>query len=145
MFDIQKAPGFIFAAVDKAYDAALTKRLKAVGITAVQWSLLEQLYQHEGVNQQELAAYCLKDPSSLTKTVDILEKKELIVRKQSGKDRRAYNLYMTAHGVKVRQAAHKIASDVYECVMEGVTQAESDQMIATAMKIFDNIKRMSDH
>ncbi len=142
MFDIQKAPGFIFAAVDKAYDVTLTKQLKKVGITAVQWSLLEQLYRHEGVNQQELAAYCLKDPSSLTKTVDILEKKGLIVRKQSGKDRRAYNLYMTEHGVNVRQIAHEIVSDVYECAMTGITPEECDQMIATAMKIFDNIKKV---
>ncbi len=141
MFEIQKAPGFIFNVVDKAYDSALTKRLKNLGITAVQWSMLEQLFQHEGANQQELASYCLKDPSSLMKTVDILEKKELIERRQNGNDRRMYNLYMTSKGVEVRQAAHKIVSDFYESVMTGISQEESDQLVATAMKIFNNIQQ----
>lgn len=142
LFEAYRAPGFLFSALDKVYDLALTKRMKAAGITAIQWSLLDQLYQHEGINQRELARYCMKDPSSLTKTVDILEKKGLVERRQDAHDRRAFNLFLTDEGRVVRHQAYDIAASFYEQATEGLSEEALDQLYATTMVIWDNIQRL---
>lgn len=144
VFEARRAPGFLFSALDKVYDLALTKRMKAAGVTAIQWSLLDQLYQHEGINQRELARYCMKDPSSLTKTVDILEKKALLVRKQDERDRRAFNLFLTDEGRQVRQQAYEIASGFYEQATEGVSEESLEQFYEISMVIWDNINALEE-
>lgn len=144
VFEARRAPGFLFSALDKVYDLALTKRMKAAGVTAIQWSLLDQLYQHEGINQRELARYCMKDPSSLTKTVDILEKKALLVRKQDEHDRRAFNLFLTDEGRQARQQAYEIASGFFEQATEGLSEESLEQFYEISMVIWDNINALEE-
>lgn len=143
MFETQRSPGFIFSAANKAYEAAMDKRLHHLNITVIQWSLLDQLYQHEGINQRELAQYCMKDPSSLTKTVDLLEKKELIVRKQDTNDRRAFKLYLTAKGSKVRNEAYQVADEFYQAATENITEEDLQHLKKTAITIIENIDKLS--
>lgn len=140
IFETQRAPGFLFSALDKAYDMAVSKRLRVAGITAIQWSLLDQLYQHEGINQRELAGYCMKDPSSLTKTVDIMGKKGLLERRQDEHDRRAFNLYLTEEGRAVRQQAYEITSDFYKVATASLSDEDIDDLYRIMITIFNNIK-----
>lgn len=144
MFETQRSPGFLLSAGNKAYESAMDKRLRHLNITVIQWSLMDQLYQHEGINQRELAQYCMKDPSSLTKTVDLLEKKELIVRKPDANDRRAFKLYLTAKGSNVRNEAYKVASEFYEAVTVNLTDAELQQLQKIIVTIIENIHRLKE-
>ena len=75
MFNTTNAIGFLLSAANKAHEAELDKKVRHLGVTAVQGAIMDQLYQHEGISQKELARYCQKDPSSLTKILDILSKK----------------------------------------------------------------------
>ena len=139
-FETQKAPGFLFSALDKAYDMAVSKRLKAAGVTAIQWSLLDQLYQHEGINQRELAAYCMKDPSSLTKTLDILTKKGLLERRQDDTDRRAFKIFLTEEGRAVHAKAYEITSEFYKIATENLSDEEIDDLYRIMVTIFNNVQ-----
>lgn len=141
MFETQRSPGFIFSAANKAYESAMDKRLQHLNVTVIQWCLLDQLYQHEGINQRELAQYCMKDPSSLTKTVDLLEKKELIVRKQDTNDRRAFKLYLTAKGSKIRNEAYQVADEFYQIATENISKADLEEMNRIAIAIIENINK----
>ncbi len=78
----------------------LKKALKAGGldVTAEQYFLLYRLLQKDGVAQSELADRVLKDYPNLTRHIDSLEKKGLVVRQSDPADRRKYLINLTDIG-----------------------------------------------
>lgn len=65
---------------------ALTRRLQqnlkesGINITAEQWSILYNLWQEEGLTQQELANRTFRDKPSVTRLINNLEKLNLVIR-----------------------------------------------------------------
>ena len=140
MFNTTNAIGFLLTAANKAHEAELDKKVRHLGVTAVQGAIMDQLYQHEGISQKELARYCQKDPSSLTKILDILSKKELIVRQPNKEDRRAFKLYLTAKGTEVHQACVPIAEAHNKTMVEGIMPEDLEITKAVLRKIVRNMQ-----
>lgn len=69
-------------------------------ISDAQFNVLNLLaHAKEPTSQRELAEQLLTDKSAVTGLVDRMEKKDLIRRKASPKDRRVYHLELTAKGL----------------------------------------------
>lgn len=90
--------GFMLGVIHRRAVSVMTHRLKAYDITTEQWSVLLQIYMNEGLNQREIAVKAYKDQPTTTRILDMLEKKHLIIRKPSQKDRRAFELFLTELG-----------------------------------------------
>ena len=136
IFETRRAPGFLFNALSKAYDAHTNRVLKPLQLKATQCPVLDQIYLHEGVTQRELAALCLRDPSTLVSTLDALEKKGYIQRKPDANDRRIFRLYMTEEGVHVRHSAFAATSALFEKVTAELTQEDIDHLDNTCIAIY---------
>ena len=130
MFNTTNAIGFLLSAANKAHEAELDKKVRHLGVTAVQGA----------ISQKELARYCQKDPSSLTKILDILSKKELIVRQPDKEDRRAFKLYLTAKGTEVHQACVPIAEAHNKTMVEGIMPEDLEITRAVLRKIVRNMQ-----
>jgi DNA-binding MarR family transcriptional regulator len=76
------------------------KRFRELGwtITVDQWAILKQLYDKGEVNQRELADLTFKDHPTMTRIIDLLSSKELIIRKPHPKDRRSFIIGLTQNG-----------------------------------------------
>ena len=68
------------------------------GITIDQWILLKIIEENEQLSQKQLAKLSSRDPASITRTLDILEKKEFIKREPIPGNRRQYNIILTQQG-----------------------------------------------
>ncbi|SDW18565.1 MarR family winged helix-turn-helix transcriptional regulator [Paenibacillus sp. PDC88] len=90
--------GFMLGVIHRRAVSVMTHRLKSYDITTEQWSVLLQIYMNEGLNQREIAVKAYKDQPTTTRILDMLEKKNLIIRKPSQKDRRAFELFLTDLG-----------------------------------------------
>lgn len=80
-------------------------------ITVEQWVLLKIIEQFSPLSQRELAKQSLRDPASITRTLDLLQKKDYVQRAPIEKNRRQYNIYLTEHGasfVKTHMAMVKL-------------------------------------
>lgn len=96
------------------------KELKAFDITVEQWTILKALYKREGCdeedayNQKELAKDCFKDQASLTRILDILEKRDLVKRDKSLKDRREFLILITAEGKLLVEKIFPVAKSIVD-------------------------------
>lgn len=69
-----------------------------VDITPEQWVMLDSLYQRNGQSQTELAGDSFKNAPTVSRILDLLEKKELIERQRFNNDRRRYKIFLTDQG-----------------------------------------------
>jgi DNA-binding MarR family transcriptional regulator len=93
---------------------ALQKQLQDAGfdLTVDQWVLIDHIERQPGISQNELAELTFKDPPTVTRIVDLLEKKELVERGLVPGDRRKFNLFLTKKGKAVYKSAFPIVADI---------------------------------
>lgn len=79
-------------------------------LTVDQWSVLKTIFEYANLSNKDLAEKCGKDQPTLTRIVDLLIKKELVIRSQHDSDRRSLKLTATPKGVlKINEIAPKVA------------------------------------
>ncbi len=79
-------------------EARLSKNLDKFNLTTSQFGVLEALYHLGPMSQKEIGEKILKSGGNITKVVDNLEKKSLLIREKNLQDRRFYNIKLTQNG-----------------------------------------------
>ena len=97
LFQIEKT-----SKISKIYSQRELDRL-GVDITIEQWILLKIIDENYPISQKELAIKSLRDPASITRTLDLLQKKGYIERQTIPENRRQYNIILTSQGSKFIQ------------------------------------------
>lgn len=85
--------------ISKQYSQSEFDR-SGLGITVEQWIILKIVSESSEISQRELANKSHRDPASITRTLDILEKKGLLIRQSIPDNRRTYNIGLTKEGEK---------------------------------------------
>lgn len=67
-------------------------------ITPEQWAVLYYLHRHDGFFQKQVSDFLYKDKPTMTRILDILEKRNLVIRMSDEKDRRKSRIYLTQEG-----------------------------------------------
>ncbi len=67
-------------------------------ISIDQWVILKRISEEQGISQVDVANATYKDPASVTRILDILEKKGWAERRVDENSRRAYKIYLTSAG-----------------------------------------------
>lgn len=71
---------------------------RKMGISVDQWVLLKVIEENPGLSQKELADKSIRDGASITRSLDLLEKKKLIKRVEIPDNRRQYQIHLTETG-----------------------------------------------
>ena len=120
---------------------AMTKRFvqnamkSGLDISLDQWMVLGPVWQLESASQKELGEITLKDKTSITRLVDILEKKNLVVRVEDQIDHRIKRVILTNAG---KQLFFDVLP-IMEKTREEVRKDISDQDIETFKKVLSSI------
>lgn len=116
--------GYAITRTSRAVLRFLTGYLRSYSITPEQWTVVKRVFEYEGITQKELAVISDKDPATLAKILDILEREGLIARKTNDEDRRSYLIFITDQGVKLRNEVYEHLEQVFSKVLEGIPQEE---------------------
>ena len=108
-------------------------------ISGEQWVVLKRVSEQEGINQKEIANLTYKDPASVTRILDILQKKGWVIRQPIEGDRRAYGLHLTADGSKLVAKITPVAQRLRAAGLEGVSKKELENLKKTLNKIHKNM------
>ena len=73
--DINRNFGFLVHDVARLLRTVFDRRMREVGLTRSQWWVLNNLFQHDGVNQAELAQLLEVERPTLGRLIDRLEAK----------------------------------------------------------------------
>lgn len=120
---------------------AMTKRFvqnamdSGVDISLDQWMVLGPVWQLESASQKELGEICLKDKTSITRIIDALEKKNLVVRIADQLDHRIKRIVLTSAG---KQLFYDVLP-VMEKTREEARKAISEDEINTFKNVLRNI------
>lgn len=109
-------------------------------VTVDQWLILKQVYEHQKIKQNELAGLLFKDNPTLTRIIDILCNKELMVRKLHPEDRRSFNVELTREGKKkVEQMMPKIKKIRLQA-WKGLSEKDFNHFKKILDTIYQNLK-----
>lgn len=95
----------------------LTTQLKDYGVTPEQWTVLKRLDSHSGISQKELAQKADKDQATVTRILDILERKKLISKEVNKEDRRSFLLHITEKGQEAVKEMHPFIEKLFEEIL----------------------------
>ncbi|MEC1901275.1 MarR family winged helix-turn-helix transcriptional regulator [Bacillus atrophaeus] len=113
----------------------LAIHLKEDGITPEQRTVLKRVGESRGISQKELSARADKDQATLTKILDLLEKKNFIRREANPRDRRSFLVVLTEAGEELKQTL----TDKMEILFAGLLENTSDEDLAVFLGILDRI------
>lgn len=122
--------GRLIAEASRQILAALDDELlhRGTGITGAQWAILMRISRGCASTAAELCRYSRYDTGSMTRMLDRLEEKGLILRVRSSKDRRVTMLELTDAGRDLLPQLPPVAIKVLNAHLKGFSQSELDQL-----------------
>lgn len=122
----------------KQYTSLMLKQNK-VGLTPEQFLLIDLLWNKGKMSQQKLADNMQKDKNSITKLVDALEKKELLVRERDTKDRRSNTIVLTPKAEAMKMEAKEFGIAMLDKMLTGISDEELRAFLVTLGKLTANM------
>lgn len=141
-FDIQ----LIFAILNGRVSTAINRKLyrnfheNGIDITPEQWTVLLALWEKDGITQQELCNATFKDKPSMTRLIDNMEKRHLVVRITDTHDRRTNRIHLTKTGRILEDKSFGIANQTLMEALEDIPMEELKIGQEVLRKVFMNTK-----
>lgn len=112
----------------------------SLNITVEQWRILFYLWNEDGINQQELAKRASKEKSTITRQIEGLVKKELVIKQKGGIDKRDKLIYLTENGKKIETEALSVAWNITQKAEKGIEEQELLIFKKVLQQILENVK-----
>lgn len=146
MFDYEKIPLHWVNRLSFLTRKILTSRFQAAGlsISAEEWALLLILWRRGGQTPSELAELTFRDRTTITRLVDTMVKKDLVVRYSDPKDRRRVLIDVSEKGSSLKAELIPIAQVSIDDAMEGIAPEDVDITIKTLRKMTQNLLPQDD-
>lgn len=114
-----------------------------VNLTPKQFIVLKHLMEEDGREQKHLAMITERDKTSLTRLISTLEKKGLVRREVSARDKRVNHLFITKEGKKTFEFTLPLIIQSIQEIQNGIKQEDLDHAIDTIMQVRNNIKKLT--
>lgn len=139
---LDESLGFVVNKTALALKNELEKRLKPIGITAVQFAVMKRLWEADDISQKELAERTFKKTAEMTYVIDKLEKRGLLVRLPKANDRREYRIVLTDAGRAIEADALEAAYATLEKAQRGLEDGEVRRLLGAMETIYANLTQV---
>jgi len=113
--------------------------IENIDLTKTQWVILKMLKTKDGVPQQELAFIAGRDKTSLTRLINTMERKNLVARIPSKKDKRINLVYLTKSGNSIFEKTLPIMKKFASGLQENISEEEIKIAISVIKKVQQNL------
>jgi MarR family transcriptional regulator, multiple antibiotic resistance protein MarR len=137
-FDPQEGLGFLVGHVRSRLLEALENELAPLELSALQAVVIVKTALGE---ESHAAAFCRDlryDPGAMTRLLDRLEKRGLLRRVRSPRDRRAIHLELTEKGRAALPRIRAAAVTVFNRFLRGFSRAEAEQLVGYLRRLLAN-------
>ena len=124
---------------------AMTKKFvqnatdSGLDISLDQWMVLGPIWQLESASQKELGEMCLKDKTNITRIIDALEQKNLVVRIEDQIDHRIKRVVLTNAGKQLFFDVLPIMEKTREEVRKDISDQDINTFKIVLSKILENL------
>jgi DNA-binding MarR family transcriptional regulator len=142
---IDSSIAYLVGRTSRSIMKRLTNKFSAAGfdVSYEQWSILVHLYRRDGQTQQELANIAVKDKAAITRLLNVLEKKNMVLRIPDRTDKRSKLVYLTHKAKEFKTDLIDIVEDLLKEAEKGIEPDDIIQCRATLNKIFINFDRLN--
>ena len=132
---------FSIKSTSRAFRGRLNRGFAKAGynVTSEQWRVLKCLWHQDGQRQQDLADVVHKDKTCITRTIDSMEKRDLVVRIPDRLDRRQKLIYLTDKGKRLQEELVRIARETALEAQHGIEPEHLDIFRKVLSKLHDNL------
>lgn len=131
-----------FWMLERRSQSHITKACEQYRISFSEFVILFDLYEHEGINQEDLSEILLIDKAAAARSLKSLEEKGYVKRLPGQYDRRVKLVYSTDAGKKLQVFLLKVTADWIDFLSEGMDQKTLETVIDGIKKLADNTKRV---
>jgi DNA-binding MarR family transcriptional regulator len=147
MFDLASYLPYLLNRAGSRIAGSFIEVLRPHGITLTMWRVLAALDHEDGQRVGQIAALTSIEVSTLSRLVDALERKKLVVRRRpsqraAGADARAVTVHVTPAGRALTQALIPIALDYEAIALDGFSPAEAKEIKAMLRRLYHNMDRL---
>ena len=108
-------------------------------LTPEQFLVMDTLWDEGVLNQQQIADYIQKDKNSVTKLLDGLEKRGLVVRMATGIDRRSKNIVLTKQAEEIKDRVVEVALQAVNQICNSISPKEISIFINVLERMINNM------
>ncbi|HEY8890669.1 MAG TPA: MarR family transcriptional regulator [Clostridium sp.] len=134
--------GMLTNKINKKLIHYLNTKLVKFDITTEQWAVLMKLSKQNKISQKHLAEISTKDQSTLTRIIDILERKKFIQRHQSKEDRRSIVIHITEDGLITCKKVAPFLEEIFYDVLKGISDEKLKIFNEVFLQIDENIDNL---
>jgi DNA-binding MarR family transcriptional regulator len=138
---LQQFAPYLMNRIMGRYNANLREVLRQHGLTIPQVRALAVLSVMDGVTVNDLSVYTVIEQSTLSRTLDALERQGLVRREQGVTDSRVRHVFLTGEGRAEFGRAWPFMHEEFEAMFDEIDDAEYAALIATLNKLLKNIRR----
>lgn len=119
--------------------AAFSDEVRPHGATLQMWRVLAALRDRDGRRMGDLSETTSIEVSTLTRLVDSMEKKGLVVRRRAAEDARAILLHVTPDGRRLTRRIVPIAKRYERVALAGFKPNEAESLKAALRRLYANM------
>lgn len=140
-YDIDNSFGTIVHWAERALINRLNQNFRSGGydITVEQWRVLVNLWNREGQSQRELAEAVHKDKTGMTRILNGMEKRDLVVRTPDKADARNKLIYLTRKGREYQQALVVLTRKTLDEALHGIAEEELQRSKNVLRRVIRNL------
>lgn len=134
--------GHLIHILNRYKDKLVNSHSSIQNVTAVQFKILLCLSFNQSMTPSEMSTDIGVDSAAITRTLDRLEKKELIQRVRSISDRRQIHIILSPKGELFAQQIPTIVSEITKTLTKGLTPAEAELFQQLLVKILTDAAQL---
>ena len=133
--------GMLISQVDRLCTKRFVQNSHKVGldISQDQWMVLGPIWKNEGISQKYISEYCGKDKTSVTKIIDTLEKKNIVVRVPDQLDNRVKRVVLSNKGKELFLNVMPVIEQTRDELRSGISDKEIESLKTVLTKLYRNL------
>ncbi|QDC10630.1 MarR family transcriptional regulator [Oceanicola sp. D3] len=135
-------PFFWVSQINAAYENALERRLKHLGIDIARWRALMSIYDDGHLSVSEISEHSAQKLNTTTKVVQRMVKDGLVTTRVRPTDRRVTEVSLSEKGEKLREEAFKEAQMIFNMVFADQSAKDIDALNQKLSHLHSNLKKL---
>ena len=138
----QQRVGRLLIGVARELRTVVDRQVQPLGLTMQQAELLVWTHRQRSTSPTQLTELLLTDDAGISRLIDRLEAKGLIIRRVHGRDRRSRELQLTRSGDALAARLMRFAARGNEKLLAGLSPQETAQLRRLLLRLSDNLRGM---
>ncbi len=131
---------YLLNRIAATWNADLAEELRKFDLTTPQMRVLAVLSINSGLTINELSTLTVTEQSTMSRTLDVLEERDMVRRRQRASDMRVREVEVTPKGREAFSRFWPVMFSRYQSMFRDINEEEFSALAATLHKVLKNIR-----